>query len=61
MNGDPRFKYLGFIAFSTSSTELGAGDVKVSPLQPSLVKVAASSLHFATLSTPNFSAVAFLR
>ena len=30
MNGDPHFKYLSFIAFSTSSTEFGAGDVKVS-------------------------------
>lgn len=30
MHGDPHFKYIGFIAFSNSSTEFGEGDVKVS-------------------------------
>ena len=58
MHGDPGFKYLGFIAFRSVSTEFGPGDVKVSPLPPSPVAVAASSFHFATLGTPIASAVA---
>ena len=58
MHGDPCFKYLGLIAFSTSSTEFGLGDVRVLALPPPLVAVAASSLHFATLGTPIASAVA---
>ena len=61
MHGDPRFNYLGFIAFRPDSTEFGAGEVTISPVPSSLVAVAASSLHFGTLGTPIVSAFAVSR